>query len=73
MQFDKSQVLELLRSQGQHDQATQADSELPQQVDTDRDGGLLEKFGLSPQDLIAKLAGGGGGGALGGLGGMLGR
>lgn len=72
VQFDKSQILELLRSQGQHDQATQADSELPQQVDTDRDGGLLQKFGLSPQDLIAKLAGGGGG-ALGGLGGMLGR
>lgn len=70
MQIDKSQILELLRSQGQHDQAQQAESELPDQVDTDRDGGLLERFGLSPQEIITKLAGGGLGG---GLGGLLGR
>lgn len=70
VQIDKSQILELLRSQGQHDQAQQAESELPDQVDTDRDGGLLERFGLSPQEIITKLAGGGLGG---GLGGLLGR
>lgn len=67
MQFDKSQILELLRSQGQPEQAQQAESELPDQVDTDRDGGLLERLGLSPQELIGKLAGGGLGGGLGGL------
>ncbi len=73
MQIDKNMVLELLRSQGKGDQASQADSELPQQVDTDQHAGLLEKFGLSPQDLIAMVSGGGGGGGLaGGLGGMLG-
>ena len=76
MQFDKQQVLELLRSQGQHDQAQQAEQELPDQVDTDRDGGLLERFGLSPQELVTKLAGGflggKGGGGGGGLGGLLG-
>ena len=71
VQIDKSQILELLRSQGQHDQAQQAESELPDQVDTDRDGGLLERFGLSPQEIVTKLAGGGLGG--GGLGGLLGR
>lgn len=70
VQIDKSQILELLRSQGQHDQAQQAESELPDQVDTDRDGGLLERFGLSPQEIVTKLAGGGLGG---GLGGLLGR
>ena len=70
MQFDKQQVLELLRSQGQQDQAAQAEQELPQQVDTERDSGLLERFGLSPQELVTKLAGGGLGG---GLGGLLGR
>ena len=74
MQIDKSMVLELLRSQGKGDQASQADSELPQQVDTDQHAGLLEKFGISPQDLIAMVSGGGGGGGglAGGLGGMLG-
>lgn len=67
MQFDKSQILDLLRSQGDQGKAEQADRELPQQVDTDQHGGILEKLGLSPADLIAKLGGGGGGGGLGGL------
>jgi hypothetical protein len=77
VQIDKTQILELLRSQGNHDQAAQADSELPQQVDTDRDSGLLSKFGLDPQMLIGLLTKGGGAGGLGGLagglGGMLGK
>ena len=73
MQFDKNQVLELLRSQGQTDQAAQADSELPAQVDTEQHGDLLQKFGLNPMDLIAKLTSGGGSGGAGGLGGLLGR
>ncbi len=69
MQFDKSQILDLLRSQGDQGKAEEADRELPKQVDTDQHGGILEKLGLNPADLIAKLAGGGGGG----LGGLLGR
>ena len=75
MQFDKSQVLDLLRSQGQHDQATQAEGQLPDTVDTDRDSGLLQGLGLDPMKLIGMLTGGGGGlgGLGGGLGGMLGR
>ena len=76
MQFDKTQVLDLLRSQGQHDQATQAEGQLPDTVDTDRDGGLLQGLGLDPMKLIGLLTGGGGGGLGGlggGLGGMLGR
>ncbi|HEU0101774.1 MAG TPA: hypothetical protein VFR07_05580 [Mycobacteriales bacterium] len=71
MQIDKNQILELLKSQGQHDQAGQAEQELPDQVDTDQHAGLLEKLGLSPMELVTKLAGGGGG--AGGLGGLLGR
>jgi hypothetical protein len=69
MQIDKNQILELLRSQGDDAKAQQADQELPGTVDTDQHGGLLEKLGLSPMDLISKLGGGGGGG----LGGLLGR
>ncbi len=74
MQIDKDMVLQLLRSQGKDDHVGQADSELPSQVDTDQHAGLLEKFGISPQDLIALVTkgGGGGGGLAGGLGGMLG-
>lgn len=65
MQFDKSQILDMLRSQGDDSKAQQADSELPDKVDTDTHAGLLSKIGLSPQDLIVKLAGGGLGGKLG--------
>lgn len=67
MNIDKDQILQLLRSQGEDGKAQQADQELPGQVDTDRDAGLLEKFGIDPMDLVKKLGGGGG------LGGLLGR
>ena len=60
MQLDKSMILDLLRERGQQDQAAQADQQLPDQVDTDKDAGLLQKFGLDPQDLISKFTGGGG-------------
>ena len=73
MQIDKNMVLELLKQQGKGDQASQADSELPQQVDTEQDAGLLQKFGINPADLVQMVTGGGlGGGVAGGLGGMLG-
>jgi len=68
MQIDKSQIIELLKSRGDHDKAQQAESELPGKVDTDEHADLLGKLGLSPQDLLGKL-GGGLGGKLGGLGG----
>ena len=64
MNIDKSQILELLRSRGDHDQAGQAERELPDQVDTDRDGGLLSKFGLDIGDLLQQFGGGGGLGKL---------
>ncbi len=66
MNIDKNQVMELLRSQGDDAKAQQADQELPDQVDPDRDAGLLSKFGIDPMDLVKKLGGGGG------LGGLLG-
>lgn len=64
MQIGKQQVIDFLKSKGNNDQASQAESELPDQVDTDKDSGLLSKFGVNPQDLIGKFSGG-----LGGLGG----
>ena len=52
MQIPKEQILELLRSRGDQDKANQAEGELPDQVDTDQDAGLLEKFGINPSDLL---------------------
>lgn len=65
MNIDKAQIIELLKSQGKDDKAGQAEAELPDQVDTDRDANLLEKYGINPQELLGKLGGG-----LGGLGGL---
>ncbi|MEO6501507.1 MAG: hypothetical protein ABIQ09_06300 [Jatrophihabitantaceae bacterium] len=59
MNIDKNQIVQLLREQG-HPQADQAEQELPDQVDPQQHSGLLEKFGLNPQDLLGKLGGGGG-------------
>ena len=67
MNIDKQQIIDLLKNQGDHDKADQAEKELPDQVDTEQDKGLLSKFGINPQDLLGKLPGGLGG--LGGLGG----
>ena len=61
MNIDKDQILQLLRSQGKNDQASQASNELPDQVDTGnaQHAGMLSKYGIDPSSL---------GGQLGGLG-----
>ncbi len=57
MKIDKDTVLKLLRSRGDHDKAAQAEQELPDEVDDDQHGGLLDKFGVDPKDLMGKLGG----------------
>jgi len=58
MEIPKDKILDLLKEQGKQDQAQQAEQELPDQVDPERDSGLLAKFGLEPQDLLSKFGGG---------------
>ena len=60
MQLDKNMILDLLRERGQQDQADQAAQQFPDQVDTDQDAGLLQQFGIDPQELVQKFMGGGG-------------
>ena len=57
MEIPKEKILELLRERGDGDKADQANRELPDQVDTDRDAGLLSKLGIDPQDLLGGLGG----------------
>ena len=59
MEIPKDRILDLIKQQGDSNQASQADRELPDQVDPQRDSGLLSKFGLDPQDVMSKLGGGG--------------
>jgi hypothetical protein len=61
MQIPKDQILDFLRSKGDSSKADQANSELPDQVDTDQDAGLLSKFGIDPKQLMGGLGGGLGG------------
>jgi hypothetical protein len=58
MQIPKEQILDFLRSRGEDDKANQAEGELPDQVDTEEHAGLLQKYGIDPQELIGKLGGG---------------
>ena len=60
MQIDKQQIIDLLRSQGDDQKASQAEQELPPKVDTDnqQDQNLLERFGIDIGDLVKKFMGG---------------
>jgi hypothetical protein len=59
MNIDKDQLLQLLRSQGQHDKADQASAELPDKIDTGnaQHAGMLSKYGIDPGSLGDKLGG----------------
>ncbi len=63
MQLDKTQIVDFLKERGQHQQADQAQQNLPDQVDTEQHGGLLAQHGISVEELLGKF----GGGALGNL------
>ncbi len=58
MEIDKQQIIEMLKNRGDHDKATQAQSDLPDKVDTDQHSSLLSKFGINPADLLGGAAGG---------------
>jgi hypothetical protein len=58
MQFDKQQVIQALESMGNHQQAQQAQSQLPDRVDTDQHAGLLSNLGADVPQLIQQITGG---------------
>lgn len=51
IQVDKQQILSMLKGQGKNDEATQADSELPDQVDTEQHASFLDKLGINVADI----------------------
>ncbi|MFL5848183.1 MAG: hypothetical protein ACJ76M_00715 [Solirubrobacteraceae bacterium] len=58
MEIPKDKILDMLHQEGKSDQAAEADKELPDKVDPEQHAGLLEKFGIRPQDVLSKLGGG---------------
>ena len=58
MEIPKEKILDMLHQEGKSDQAAEADKELPDKVDPEQHAGLLEKFGIQPQEVLSKLSGG---------------
>ena len=57
MEIPKAMVIERIRSKSGAERASEADGELPDKVDTETDAGLLEKYGLTPDELDDTLRG----------------
>ena len=56
MLVDKDAVTDALRARGDHDRASQADTALPRNVDTESDAGLLHQFDLNVAEVEAAEA-----------------
>ena len=60
MQVDKSAIVRMLREDGQQDKASQAEQQLPDQVDTVKNADLLQRLGIDQREMVEKLLGRGG-------------
>ena len=73
MQIDKDLVIGFIRSKLGDTKAGEAEGALPDQVDTDRDGDLLSRFGIDIGELVRTATSGGTDNLPGGLGGAAGK
>jgi hypothetical protein len=64
VKLDKQELVRVLRTEGDNDTADKAEQDLPDEIDTDRDGDALDAIGLDRTQLMAKLAGGSFGGTV---------
>ncbi len=64
MKLDKQEFVRMLRTEGDNDTADKVEQDLPDDIDTDRDGDALAAVGLDRTQLMAKLAAGGFGSTL---------
>jgi hypothetical protein len=64
VKLDKQELLRVLHTEGDNDTADRVAAQLPDEIDTDRDGATLDALGLDRTQLMAKLAGGGFGGTI---------
>jgi hypothetical protein len=54
--IDKEEVVDLLRSRGEHDKAASVNCALPRHVDTEADAGVLHQFDVNVSE-IAEVVG----------------
>ena len=64
MKLDKQELVRVLHTEGDNETADKVSAQLPDEIDTDRDGDALDALGLERTQLMAKLAAGGFGGTL---------
>lgn len=64
MKLDRQELVAVLRTEGDNDTADKVEADLPDEIDTDRDGDALDRIGLDRTHLMAELAGGGLGGTV---------
>jgi hypothetical protein len=64
VEISKDELLKLLHTEGDNDTADKVSAQLPDRIDTDRDGDALDAVGLDRTQLMAKLAAGGFGSTL---------
>jgi hypothetical protein len=57
VEFDKATIVNFLKQQGRHEDAEQAQQQLPDKVDHEQHGNLLDRFGVEPQELMSKAKG----------------
>lgn len=58
MQIDKQQIIDMLKNRGEQDKADRAQSDLPDQVDTEQHSDKLGALGIDPKDLLGGSGGG---------------
>jgi hypothetical protein len=51
VEIPKAMIVEKIRSRGGSEAAEKADDELPDKVDLDTDGELLQRYDLDPEEL----------------------
>jgi hypothetical protein len=56
--IEREKLVQLLHTEGDNELADKVQAQLPEQIDTDRDGDALAAVGLDRTQLMAKLAGG---------------
>ena len=54
MHLNKEEIGKMLRSQGEHDKAHQAETVLPNEVDTELDAGLLQRLEINTGELTRR-------------------
>jgi hypothetical protein len=58
VQLSRDELVRVLHTEGDNETADAVAAQLPEQIDTDRDGDALAAVGLDRTQLMARLAGG---------------